>query len=231
MSDGGGPRTRAPVRRKVARHEIRHVLRQRIFDGECRPGSKLIQQQLAKNFGVSMGVIREALLELQAWGLVETHDNRGIFVCDWNLERVLESYDVREVLEGLAARQCCGRLTDEAFARLHDMVDEIYRLAEAGEWDRNAKRDREFHQRIVELSASRTLLRLTDNYRFVGKVIWVGRPGSADETREGHRQIIEFIRLNQPVDAERAAREHVARGRRQIQELASDGKFNPHWLV
>lgn len=220
----------APARRKVARHEIRRVLRQRIFDGVCRPGSKLIQQQLAKDFGVSMGVVREALLELQAWGLVETHDNRGIFVREWNLERVLESYDVREALEGVAARQCCGRLTDESFVGLRDMVEQIYQLAEAEEWDRNAKRDREFHHRIVELSANRTLLRLTDNYRFISKVIWVGRPGSAAETREGHRQIIEFIRLNRPLDAERVAREHVARGRRQVQELVASGKFDPHWL-
>ena len=82
------------ARRKVARHQIRVDLQQRILNGEWRPGSKLIQQQLAKEFGVSMGLVREALLELQAWGLVETHDNRGIFVRRWNVDRLLEAYDV-----------------------------------------------------------------------------------------------------------------------------------------
>lgn len=206
-------------------------MRQRIFDGECRPGSKLIQQQLAKDFGVSMGVIREALLELQAWGLVETHDNRGIFVRDWNFERVIESYDVREMLEGLAARLCCRRLTDESLTRLEEMVEDIFQLAQKEEWDRNAKRDREFHHRIVELSGSRTLLGLTDTYRFIGKVIWVGRRSDAVATRLSHRRILEAIRLNRPADAERAAREHVAHGRRFIQELVASGKFDPHWLV
>ena len=229
MNDDG-PRTPARAQRKVARHEIRRVLRQRIVDGKFRPGAKLVQQQLAKDFGVSMGVIREALLELQAWGLVETHDNRGIFVQEWNLQRVLESYDLREVLEGVAARQCCGRVTAGGLDRLEGLVEEVYQLAGAGEWDRNAKRDREFHQRIVALSGNRTLLRLTDNYRFVSKVFWIGPRSDAAETREGHRAIVEAIRLNHPADAERAAREHVARGRRLVEELVSSGKFDPHWL-
>jgi DNA-binding GntR family transcriptional regulator len=224
-------RTRAPARRKVARHEIRSVLRQRIFDGECRPGSKLIQQQLAKDFGVSMGVIREALLELQAWGLVETHDNRGIFVREWNLDRVVESYDVREMLEGLAARLCCGRLSSESFATLDAMVEEIYHLAQQEQSDRNAKLDRELHHRIVELSGNRTLLRLTDTYRFASKMVWVGPKTDARETREGHRRIIQAIRENHPAEAELAARAHVARGRQFVQELDASGEFDPHWLI
>src|SRR5262245_44250981 len=96
--------------RKLARHEVRRVLRQRILEGKCRAGTKLVQGQLAKDFGVSIGVVREALLELQAWGLVETKDNHGVTVRGWNLERLLESYDIREMLEGLSARLCCGRL-------------------------------------------------------------------------------------------------------------------------
>src|SRR3954468_10733826 len=84
----------------LTRHHIRENLQQMILSGERRPGSKLRQQELAELFGVAQGVVREALLELQAYGLVETIDNRGIFVSRLDKEKLLEAFDVRAVHEG-----------------------------------------------------------------------------------------------------------------------------------
>ena len=84
------------VHRMVARHEIRDSLQRMILDGEQQAGSKLVQQQLAKRFGVAQGVVREALLELQAYGLVETVDNRGVFVSELSGQKLLDAFDVRE---------------------------------------------------------------------------------------------------------------------------------------
>src|SRR5687768_15592395 len=117
--------SRMPSGRQVARHRIRASLRQRILNGEWRPGTKLKQQRLAKDFGVSMGLVREALLELQAWGLVETIDNRGIFVREFSAQRLLEAYEVREALEGLAARRCCGRIPTEQVTELEAMAERM----------------------------------------------------------------------------------------------------------
>jgi DNA-binding GntR family transcriptional regulator len=221
-----------PSRRKLARHEVRRILRQRILDGECEAGTKLIQGKLAKDFGVSIGVVREALLELQAWGLVETKDNHGVTVRGLNLERLLESYEIREMLEGLAARLCCGHLDSSSHDQLRELAEEIYAASVNDDWDASCRLDREFHHRILQISANRTLLRLTDNYLFLGKMVWWGKPSSIpDETLRAHMEILTAIHLNQPQEAERAAREHVAVARRSIAEQAANGKFEPHWLT
>ncbi len=61
--------------RKSRRHELRENLIHKITTGKISPGSKLVQTHLAYKFKVSAGVMREALLDLQAHGLVESHDN------------------------------------------------------------------------------------------------------------------------------------------------------------
>jgi len=219
-------------KRKLARHEVRRVLRQRILEGQCRAGTKLVQGKLAKDFGVSIGVVREALLELQAWGLVETKDNHGVTVRGWNIERLLESYDIREMLEGLSARLCCGHLDSSSHDQLHQLAEQILQANEKDDWDTSCRLDREFHHQILQLSGNRTLLRLTDCYLFLGKMMWWGRPGTIPgETYRAHLEIIDAIHLNHPDQAERVAREHVAIARRSIAELDSKGEFEPHWLT
>jgi len=97
------------TRRQVTRHQVREGLQDMILSGERLPGAKLVQQQLAKRFGVAQGVVREALLELQAYGLVQTVDNRGIFVSKLSFRTLLDSLEIREIHEGLAAHLCCER--------------------------------------------------------------------------------------------------------------------------
>ncbi|WP_428939197.1 GntR family transcriptional regulator [Fontivita pretiosa] len=227
-----GNKARKTSRRRLARHEIRLILRDRIFNGECRAGTKLIQGKLAKDFGVSVGVVREALLELQAWGLVETQDNRGVTVSRWSVDRLIESYEIREVLEGLAARRCCGRMDDGSYSRLRDLAQQIHDASIGDDWDTSCRLDREFHHCLIQLCGNRTLLRLSDSYRFLGKMMWWSRPyPDSAITLQKHLEILDEIHQNHPDAAERAAREHVAVARRKIQELAAQGKFEPHWLT
>src|SRR5215203_1534207 len=65
MATKGSPQPRAKSTRKVARHKVRDSIEQLILEGRIRPGEKLVQLQLARMFDVSLGMIREALFELQ----------------------------------------------------------------------------------------------------------------------------------------------------------------------
>src|SRR3954453_9620210 len=88
------PATPAEPAQRVTRHRVRDSIQQMILSGERHPGSKLRQQELAERFGVAQGVVREALLELQGFGLVETIDNRGIYVSQLDKSRLLEAFYV-----------------------------------------------------------------------------------------------------------------------------------------
>jgi len=216
-------------RRLVARHQIRDTLRDMILKGEPRPGAKLVQQRLAKRFGVAQGVVREALLELQAYGLVESVDNRGIFVSELNAQKLLDSFDVREVHEGLAVRLCCERITRPQIRDLVALVHEVHKLATAGEAMVAAALDREFHQHLVRISGNSMLIRLADNYRLLGKVIQLTR--DPDAVRDEHLAVLKAIERGRQAEAERLMRGHIRTARRDLEQQIAQGGFVPRWVA
>src|SRR5580658_12302 len=135
---------------RVARHEVREEIQRRILSGRSKPGERLSQQSLARELGVAQGTVRESLLELQWLGLVETVDHMGVFVDKIDAARISQSYQVREVLEGLAARLACEHASRADITELRKMADEIYRLAQ-NKKNETGKLDREFHIHITEL--------------------------------------------------------------------------------
>jgi DNA-binding GntR family transcriptional regulator len=194
--------------RCVARHEIRQEIERRILSGETKPGERLSQQSLARELGVAQGTVRESLLELQWLGLVESIDHLGVFVDKLDVSRICEAYQLREVLEGLAARLACRNAGRGDMAELRGMADQIFRLAEQNDTE-TATLDRRFHMRIIELTRNTTLTRLSQTYRALG--------------------MVEAIDHNFAEEAERQARAHVVGARLMIESLAQEGKFVPQW--
>lgn len=216
------------AKRMVARHRIRERLQQMILDGRCKPGSKLNQKELAEKFHVSQAVVREALLELQVCGLVEAIDNRGVFVGWLDAQKLLESYDVREVHEGLAARLCVERVTRAQIKVLKETAEQIHDLGRAGKLEQMALLDREFHQQLLRLSGNSMLIRLADNYWVLGKVIRLGRDPKV--VCKEHLAILDAIEANLPDRAERLMREHIRVGKIMAEQQIKTGKFFPQWV-
>ena len=209
--------------RTVGRHQIRDVLQQMILDGRHRPGEKLVQQQLARQFGVAQGVVREALLELKAYGLVDTIDNRGVFVSDLNIQRLLDSFDVREMNEGLAARLCCDRVTRTDLRDLTELARAACLRGKQGKLMEMASLDRKFHTQLVRLSGNSMLVRLATNYRVLGKVIQLTR--DPDEVLAEHLSVLKAIEEGQPDDAERLMRAHIRTGKRSLEQEVARGSY------
>ena len=218
----------APRGDKNSRHRVSEEIEQMILAGSFRPGQKLLQQQLAKQFGVALGVLRESLLELKATGLVEVVDNVGMFVAELDARRVLEAFEIREVHEGLAARLCCQRASRETLRELRVLVEEIHELARQGKTELAANKDREFHHRIVEIAGNETLERLTESFRVLTLVL--GMSSDVTIVHEAHTAILTAIEDNRPDDAERLMREHIRSARSMIEQQILEGTFSPQWV-
>src|SRR5262245_18461541 len=108
-------------------------LQERIGDGKLPPGSKLLQRHLADEFGVSVSVVREALFELKSLGLVNVVPNFGAVVGNLNAKTLVDALQVREMLEGLAARLCCERASRSDVRELRALADELWQRASLGE--------------------------------------------------------------------------------------------------
>jgi DNA-binding GntR family transcriptional regulator len=98
-------------------------LRRRICSGDLKPGTKLQEQVLAEEFGVSRPRVRDALLALQQRGLVQREKNRGAVVAKLDLKTVFEILQLRENLEGLCARLATQNRPPESWQHLVDLFN------------------------------------------------------------------------------------------------------------
>lgn len=213
---------------RVGRHQVREEIQRRILSGESKAGERLSQQSLAKELGVAQGTVRESLIELQWLGLVDSVDHLGVFVGNLDFARICEAYQVREVLEGLAARLCCTQAGRADIIKLRQMADDVYKLAKKHQAREMGSLDRAFHFHIIELSRNSILLRLAETYRVLGMMVRASREPRV--IHEEHLRIVEAIEHNFADEAENLARHHVAEARRSLQQQASAGNFTPLWV-
>lgn len=211
------------------RRHVRDEIQRRILSGESLPGERLPQQSLAKKLGVGQGTVRESLLELEWLGLVDSVDGLGAFVGNLDASRLIEAYEVREYLEGLAARRACGRVSQSDITALESMADSIWNLSEAGNVEEMGAADRAFHLQIVHLSRNSVLVRLAEGYRTLGMAVRASRHPRV--VYDEHLRIIGAISRNKPEDAERFARQHVHEARLIIEQEAARNVFIPKWVV
>jgi DNA-binding GntR family transcriptional regulator len=217
-----------PIASPIARHQVREEIQRRILSGESQPGERLTQQSLARELGVAQGTVRESLLELQWLGLVESIDRLGVFVGKLDAARLCEAYQVREFLEGLAARLACDHVSRADVAKLRNTAEQIWQLSQAHKEEEMGAADRGFHLLIMNLSQNSVLTRLAEGYRVLGMAVRASR--DPHEVYEEHLQIVKAIEENLPDEAERLARQHVGKARRTIEQLAAKNEFTPKWV-
>lgn len=194
----------------LATQVYEHLLRQ-ISTGFYPPGQPLREADLSDQLGVSRTPIREALLRLTEYGLVEG-EGRSARVRCLTADEVVHLYQVRRALELEAARLACGRLTDDDFARL--AAADPNELADSDEFEAACYRfDMALHRTIAERSGNpllaQTLRRLHDCVQLVHKPVADRRSRLARELAE-HRAIIAALRAEDRRAARRAVSEHLA---------------------
>ena len=210
----------------VSRHKVREIIQQRIFQGEYASGFRLRQVELAKEFEVSQSVIRESLLELRAIGLVDLKDQLGAFVSTIDSRKLRSAYEIREMMEGLAARLCCERISREELAELEQIAERIRNLPPS-QIDEKAHLDREFHKRLIHITQSDMLVKISESYEILGKFSRAAT--NRESPPDDHYLLLEPIRNNQPDEAERRMREHIRQGWRTIEKAISNG-FSLQWV-
>ena len=212
----------------VGRHQVREEIQRRILSGESQPGERLTQQSLAKELGVAQGTVRESLLELHWLGLVESVDRLGVFVQKLDAAHICEAYQVREFLEGLAARLACEHASRADVASLRKTANHIWELSKEKKEEEMGAADRAFHLQIMNLSRNKVLLRLAEGYRVLGMAVRASR--DPQDVYNEHLQIVDAIDQNKPDEAERLMRHHVVEARRMIEQQAAKHEFAAKWV-
>ncbi len=198
-------------------------LRQAIVEGEIPQGSKISEPELARRYGISRGPLREAMRRLESANLVQRRPNVGARVITLSSEQLLEIYQVREALEGMAARLAAQHMTSREVEDLSALLAAHDAQVERDEGQSYIQQegDLDFHYRIVRGSHNRRLIgllcddlyHLTRMYRFQ---FGMASPRARHALRE-HARIVEAIAARDGELAEILMRRHIVASRRHLE--------------
>jgi DNA-binding GntR family transcriptional regulator len=218
------------LERRTLVDQIASTLQTRVLRGEVPSGTRLRQEGLAAEFGVSRTPVREALRKLQANGVIELAPHRGAVVRGPTAREIREAYVVRAELEGLAAELAARLITEEQSGRLRESV-ELFRRLVAGlverrregaagrtraDLERWTRANDRFHQGIHDAAGNErlraTLLELHRSFpRDLTGVVLRESSRLLRENAEQHAAILEAIEQHDAATARRRMVEHVHR--------------------
>ncbi|MFD8031064.1 GntR family transcriptional regulator [Streptomyces sp. NPDC059717] len=206
------PKDVRPSSGEQAKQHALEQLRQAILHGEMAPAQRLVENELAEQFGVTRASIRAALIDLEAQGLVERIRNRGSRVRVVTVEEAVAITECRMVLEGLCAAKAAVAASDEQLTELADLGAEMTKAVADGEPVTYSELNQELHGRIRRFSGQRTAVELLErlNAQLVRHRFQLAlRPGRPQHSLNEHLAMIEAIRARDPQAAETAVRAHL----------------------
>jgi DNA-binding FadR family transcriptional regulator len=205
------------VARMSAAEEVRSRLVELIEAGELAVGEKLpAEVELARAFGVSRPVVREALGALRAAGMLRSRTGYGTLVAARRSDLLLvgrhsyeELHEVRCNLEVPGVGQAAGRRLPEHVERLAVLIEQLEVTSEARLW---VDLDAAFHVCLAEATGNRVQVRLIEDLRDLlmeQSLLAADIPGRRDQANREHRGIYEAVAAGNAVEARRGMRRHL----------------------
>jgi GntR family transcriptional regulator, vanillate catabolism transcriptional regulator len=242
VSDSANDRLVLPtgeIRRTRLVEDVSQQLRDLIISGELQPGTQLLQTELAEKMGVSRTPLREAFRILENDGLIRIKNkNRTVEVVTITSADLAEMYQIREVIDGLAARLAAQRgLPAEVVAELRRLIAEMRAAADPYDPARRTAAHINFHALIAEHCGNEHVQAFIPLIRASSAALYlpfIEHPSGVRLMREGHMvshaevleaaqsfhdQILDAIVARDPKKAEQVARRHIALTLKSVPDL------------
>lgn len=200
------------IRRNYLHDTAASQLREMIASGEFKPGDRISEGELAAMFGISRTPMREAVKMLAAENVLEILPNHGARVRLIDAAELADMLQVIAVLEATAGEQACASVTDRQIDELQALHDDMLKAWEADDRAGYFERNRQIHDRIVQMSGNATLQRL---YHSLSGRIQVARYSSnktIEQWRKAvgeHEDMLRHLRARDAKALFETMREHV----------------------
>jgi DNA-binding GntR family transcriptional regulator len=213
---------------------IKQILLERIVDGTYKPGQRLKELQIAREFHTSQSPVREALRELEAVGLIETKYYQGSRVRSSSLSELAQAYEIRAVLEELAAHTAAFALKSRTES-LKKTLDKAISLSKKGHWRLYTRYNYLFHRSVVEASQNALLLQVWESLHFEFRTrLSIEKTASSnrnafhfESTARDHYEILDALHSGNGQRAGQLLREHSLRCASVIRASQSDSPSAP----
>jgi DNA-binding GntR family transcriptional regulator len=195
-----------------AKPTVTAALRAAILAGEYAPRQRLVEIDLCERFATSRFILRSALQDLSAQGLVEFQRNRGARVRDISLDEAIEITEVRILLEGHLAGRAAERASKADAVMLRKIIKDMRSAVQKSELLTYSDLNARLHEAIREIAAHQTTARLlrqlrdqTVRHQFSLSLV----PGRPAVSLPQHEAIVAAITAHSPDAAQRAMHEHL----------------------
>ncbi len=206
--------------------QVREQLRDAILSGQLKPGDRLLEADLARQFGVSITPVREALRGLESARLVVSQPHRGTVVRQLTRQDIHEMYSLRAHLDRLAIRLALPRLTGEDFEYLERLVDQMVAFAEESNSEGMVDVDVSFHDHLYSRGGHRLLHETwasinPSNWTMLSVRVLAGR--GPLYIAERHRPLLAALREGGIAQAEESMSAHISElGEQVLAEWPAD---------
>jgi DNA-binding GntR family transcriptional regulator len=199
------------------------ILKNMIIERQILPGEKISQEKLAQELGISRTPLVSALKFLEHEKLVEAKPRKGFFVRLFAKQEMISILELREVLEGLAARRAATNITEIQIEKLNTFFKEFAEANDITDIKAYAIEDRRFHNFITEVGAKEFLKSILQTYNIISaSYLFLSSEGlvrSPNDTINEHLDVINAISQRDADTAEELMRLHL---KRSIASLKQD---------
>jgi DNA-binding GntR family transcriptional regulator len=209
---------------------LSHAIRDLVRQGEYAQGDRLVVAEVAQRFGVSVGPVREAIRRLVGEGLLDFAPHRGASVRAYSERDVREVFQLREAIEGYAAKLAAENIHRGDYAkRLEQCRERLHKTAHA-RVDVMSEARQHFHDLLYEIGGNSAIreagarLSLPINRLLFNKL--TGEKRAAASLKE-HDEIIEAVLAGDGLRAERAMRAHLHNGAIAVCEVLAESLAQP----
>jgi DNA-binding GntR family transcriptional regulator len=189
------------------------ILKQMITDRKLLPGEKIPQEKLAQDLGISRTPLVNALKYLEKEKLVEAKPRRGFFVRLFSKQEMVNIFELREVLEGLATRRAAQQIADDQIKKLRSFFKHFNPSEPVDDIVSYSREDREFHNYLTEIGSKEFLKSVLQSYNIISFSYQIttteGLVRHPDETIDEHLAIIDAICKGEAETAESLMRAHL----------------------
>jgi DNA-binding GntR family transcriptional regulator len=213
-----GPLQALQERKSLGQHVFDN-LKQAIIRGNITPGEWLVESHIAQMLGISRTPVREAIHKLERERLIERQPRGGFTVLGLNREDIEETFGIRGVLEGYAARLATQKHHSRELIELEQKGEEFQVCLSKKQMDSLPVINTEFHDLLYALSKSPRLIHMISGLRdqiFRFRQIILKDQTHAATSHEDHLQMLKFMHKRDADRVEKLVREHILRGREVV---------------
>ena len=138
------------IKKNKLKDNVFSILQDAILRGEFKPGDRIVETKIASDMGVSQGTVREALKELEHFGLIESRSYQGTYVKELTKKELSDAYDARLVLEVFAVESAANYLSPGELEIIRDLMEKMKVAAKTGDVHSFVDYDVMFHESIVQ---------------------------------------------------------------------------------